>query len=548
MPGLAFRAGMIASAARYWLPIQRYAEHPERAQENVLRSLLHANRDTQFGIEHGFADIRSVDQYRHRVPVQDYDTLRPYIERQRRTGGAALTAEAPLFYAQTSGSTGAPKYIPVPPSVVRTHRAEQALFTYLQYRACPGAFSGKALGIMGAAVEGHLDSGHHVGSVSGHLYQSLPSSVRSRFVLPPEVSAIADYDLKYLVILRLALAFPEITYMGTPNPSTFLRLLDILNDRRESLARSLETGSFPEIDALDGDLQAVIARHIRPDRERASQLREAAPITFASLWPEVRLVTTWTGGSCGIALDKLRNTLPAGARVMELGYQATECRGTIALEAETPGGLPPLHHHVFEFVEQDTWDNGEPSFLGLGDLAQGRRYYIVVTTAAGLYRYFMNDLVEVTGRLRNTPLIRFVQKGKGVTNLTGEKLYEGQVIQAVQGAARRYNLAAPFFLLVADEERSSYRLFLEDDPSVRPPLSEVAAAVDERLGDLNIEYHSKRASGRLAPLTTAWLRQGAGEAYKAACVRAGQREGQFKPVVLQYRSKLAMSLEPYVAD
>jgi hypothetical protein len=366
--------------------------------------------------------------------------------------------------------------------------------------------------------------------------------------VPPQVSAIADYDLKYLVILRLALAFPGITYMGSPNPSTFLRLLDILNERREALAHSLETGIFPEMDALDDDIRSVVSRHVSADRVRAAQLRRSAPLTFANLWPAIALVTTWTGGSCGIALDKLRNALPAGTRVMELGYQATECRGTIALEAETPGGLPPLHHHFFEFVEQDAWDGGQPSFLGLEELSPGRRYYIVITTAAGLYRYFMNDLVEVTEHYRSTPLIRFVQKGKGVTNLTGEKLYEGQVIQAVQAAARQYRLAAPFFLLVADEERPAYRLFLEDDPSLRPPLSELAAAVDRHLGDLNIEYHSKRASGRLAPLTLAWLKPGAGEAYKAACVRSGQREGQFKPVVLEYRSKLAVSLEPYVAE
>ena len=74
-------------------------------------------------------------------------------------------------------------------------RDEQALFSYVQYRACPEAFAGKALGIMGAAVEGHLDSGHAVGSVSGHLYRSLPGAVRSRFVVPPEVSEIVDYNL-----------------------------------------------------------------------------------------------------------------------------------------------------------------------------------------------------------------------------------------------------------------------------------------------------------------------------------------------------------------
>ena len=546
MPGIVFRGRMMACAARHWMPVKRHAERPDRAQEQVLRDILTANRATEFGVEHRFADLRTPEHFRRRVPVQDYEKLCGYIERQRCTGAAALTAEAPLFYAQTSGSTGKPKYIPVSASALRIHRAEQALFTYLQYRACPTAFSGKALGIMGAAVEGRLDSGHHVGSVSGYLYESLPAVVQSRFVLSPKLSTIVDYDLKYLVILRLALASPDITYLGSPNPSTFLRLLDILNDRRDALAHSLETGSFPEVDALDADTRAIVMRQLRSDRARAWQLRGAAPLTFASLWPGIRLLTTWTGGSCGIVLDKLRTTLPAGTKVMELGYQSTECRGTIALEAETQGGLPLLHHHFFEFVEQDRWDGGQPEFLGLGQLAPGKRYYILITTAAGLYRYFMNDLVEVAGRYRNTPLLRFVQKGRGVTSLTGEKLYEAQVIQAVQDTACRYSLAPRFFLLVADEDLSSYHLFLEHDSTAGPSVTQFAGEVDHRLGELNIEYHSKRASGRLGPLTIAWLRRGTGEAHKTACVRAGQREGQFKPAVLQYRRELVLSLEPYV--
>jgi GH3 auxin-responsive promoter len=548
MVGIVFRAGMAAYAARHWLPVTHHASQPERAQRNVLRKIIAANQATQFGVEHGFQEIRTPDDFRKRVAVQDYEKLREYIERQRLTREPALTAEPPLFYAQTSGSTGKPKYIPVSESALRMYRAEQALFTYLQYRACPGAFSGSALGIMGAAVEGRLESGHNVGSVSGYLYQSLPSAVQSRFVVPPRVATITDYELKYLVILRLALASPDITYLGSPNPSTFLRLLEVLNQKRDVLARSLETGSLPEIDALDADTREVVHRGLQPDYPRAAQLGGSAPLTFASLWPHIRLITTWTGGSCGIALDKLRATLPRDTRVMELGYQSTECRGTIAIEEETPFGLAPLHHHFFEFVRQDDWDSGRMEFRGLGELESHQRYYILITTVAGLYRYFMNDLVEAVGRYRNTPLLRFVQKGKGVTSLTGEKLYEAQVIQAVQDTARRRGFAPGFFLLVAEEESSSYHLFLETDVADGSSMVETAADVDQRLGELNLEYHSKRASGRLAPLRVALLKQGAGEAYKAACVRAGQREGQFKPVVLQYRRNLPLPFEPYVID
>ncbi len=524
------------------------AHRPDEAQQSVLRRLLFANRGTRFGIEHGFAEIRNHAQFQGRVPVQHYEMLRPYIDEQRCTGARALTAEAPLFYAQTSGTTGKPKHIPITPSTLAMHRTEQALFSYLQFRACPQAFAGKALGIMGAAVEGHLDSGHAVGSVSGYLYQSLPGVIQSRFVVPPEVSSIADYDLKYLVILRLALAEPDITYLGSPNPTTFLRLIDILNDRRELLLRSLETGRLDALDRLDAPLARRIAQRLRPSPARVEQLAAASTLTFANVWPGIRLVTTWTGGSCGIALESLRKKLPPSAAVMELGYQASECRGTIALEAETSSGLPPLDHHFFEFADQAGWDGGTPTFLTLDQLEPAKRYYVLITTASGLYRYFMNDLVEVTGFFHRTPLLRFVQKGKGVTSLTGEKLYEAQTIEAVQETADRFGVASSFFLLVADEEASAYRLFMEVDEGARPDAQAIAAAIDHRLGELNIEYQGKRHSGRLGPLTMAWLKRGAAEAYKAAAVRAGQREGQFKPAVLQYRKDLVLRFDDYVIE
>jgi hypothetical protein len=542
------RAGMALHKARYWRPVARMASRPATTQQSVLRRLLVANRGTRFGIEHGFADIHDHRALVRQVPVQDYEMLRPYIEDQRQTGSAALTAESPLFYAQTSGTTGKPKLIPITSSMLAITRDEQALFSYVQYRACPEAFAGKALGIMGAAVEGHLDSGHAVGSVSGHLYRSLPGAVRSRFVVPPEVSEIVDYNLKYLVIVRLALGEPDITYLGSPNPTTFLRLLDVLHDCREPLRESLETGTLDRLDEIDPHVRDVVAPLIRPNRARAAQLSGDRALTYADLWPGIRLVTTWTGGSCGIALDKLREKLPPAAAVMELGYQSTECRGTIALQPETAGGLPPLHHHFFEFAEQAAWDRDAPEFLTLAQLEAGRRYYILITTASGLYRYFMNDLVEVTGRFRETPLLRFVQKGKGVTSLTGEKLYESQAIDAVRDITTRYGLSSGFFLLVADEAASAYRLFIESDADVRPDAQQIGAAVDARLGELNIEYHGKRESGRVGPLTVAWLRRGTGEAYKVACVRAGQREGQFKPPVLQYRKDVALPVEQYVVQ
>jgi hypothetical protein len=537
------RGAMALYGRRYWQPVERMARHPERAQAAVLQSLLTRNRDTSFGRAHRFASLRTPREFQSAVPITDYEMLRPYIDEQRRTGGASLTAEAPVFYAQTSGSTGAPKYIPITPGALAHHRQEQALFSYLQYRACPTAFDGRALGIMGAAVEGQLDSGHAVGSVSGHLYLSLPRVVQKRFVVPPPVSTIGDYELKYLTILHLALAAPDITYLGAPNPSTFLRLLGLLNDRRDLLLETLASGVCPTLERLTPEVARAVEPRLRPDASRARALARMPALTFADVWPRIRLVTTWTGGSCGIAVDALRRTLPLDTAVMELGYQSTEFRGTLAMSTETPAGLPALHHHVFEFVRADRWDAGSPEVLQLHELTDGERYYVIITTAAGLYRYFMNDLVEVEGTFGGTPLLRFVQKGKGVTSLTGEKLYESQVIQAVQDAAFDHGVVTPFFLLVAEEQEAGYRLFLEV-PGQAPDAA-FALSVDRRLGKLNIEYEAKRASGRLRPLAVTPLRAGAAEAYKTACVRGGQREGQFKPAILQYRQDLKWDVYGY---
>ena len=135
---------------------------------------------------------------------------------------------------------------------------------------------------------------------------------------------------------------------------------------------------------------------------------------------------------------------------MELGYQATECRGTIALEAETRGGLPPLHHHFFEFVRQDDWDSGRPVVPGARRARAGHALLHPDHHRVGPVP-LLHERPRRSRRdgYRNTPLIRFVQKGKGVTNLTGEKLYEAQVIQAVQDTVRHHGFVPDFFLLVA---------------------------------------------------------------------------------------------------
>jgi hypothetical protein len=142
--------------------------------------------------------------------------------------------------------------------------------------------------------------------------------------------------------------------------------------------------------------------------------------------------------------------------------------------------------------------------------------------------------------LAATPLLRFVQKGRGVTSITGEKLYEGQLTDAMRELEPLHR--AVFYLMLADEASCTYCLYLE---CAGCDTQAVAGALDRALAGRNIEYRDKRASGRLPPPEVVALRTGTGDAYKRHSLAHGQREGQFKYLTLQYRRECDFDFEPW---
>ena len=535
----------------HWRPFIHAAKHPGDTQRRFLRSLLHRDRDTRFGRQHGFAQLTSYEEFARAVPVQTYETLRPLIEEQDRTGEPVLTAPTPVMYAQTSGTTGQAKLIPILQETLDQHKWSQAIQTSLQFSAEPGAYYGRLIGIVSPAEEGTLDSGKPYGSTSGYMYKHMPDVAKEKYVLPHQVFEITDYDLKYLLILRLAAVVPDVSFIACANPSTLVKLLSVLDDHRDELLEDIEHGTFRRANDLPADVRAAIAPQLSCGADRLAELRTilgSPRPTFAQLWPRLRLVTTWTGGSCRIPLVSVRQSLPPTARVAELGYLSSELRGTIVVDLRTNAGMPTIHENFFEFVERDDWDAGRHVFRTIENIEQDKQYYIVATTGAGLYRYFMNDIVTVTGMFHATPTIQFVQKGKGVTNITGEKLYESQVIQAVRSTEEESGVTSPFFLMLADADRSVYRLVVECSASTDGWRSGLLESVERVLGELNVEYAVKRASGRLRHLELVPVKPGTGEAYKRHCLEQGQREGQFKLVALQYQDDCSFPFADFCID
>jgi sterol desaturase/sphingolipid hydroxylase (fatty acid hydroxylase superfamily) len=539
----------LATRALHGPRIAAAARDPMRGQRALLAQILRANRDTAFGRAHGFDTIGNHAQFQARVPVHDYEALRPYVDAEIGRGEQALTAEPPLHYLRTSGTTGRPKDVPLTTVHLRRLRRLHRIAVAYQHRLFAAAFDGSILVITSPAVEGTLANGKPFGSASGVLAGDTPRLVRDKFVVPPAVLTVSDSRVKYLLILRLALARPDLTYLGSANASTLLAMMQLYREHEAALLRDLRSGGFFLAQRLPDEVLAAVRSRLQPLPQRAAQIEAAgavgSPRRIADLWPQLRLVVTWTRASAGIAAAALRGELSPRTRIHELGYVSSEFRGTITIGRRPGSGLPTWDTHFFEFVERDRWDRGEPQFLTLDRLRKGEDYYVIVTTPSGLYRYFINDLVRVTGFLHRMPLLEFRQKGKGVTNVTGEKLYEAQVLAAVAHAMAELGGTARFVAMLADEHARDYRLYVEAERRLRP-AADLARAVDAQLQRLNLEYRAKRESGRLGPLSAAWLAAGTEDAFKRVKVRQGQREGQFKMVALAYKASFGFDLEAHV--
>ncbi len=533
---------------RYWRVLEKATHDVAEAQNRVLRGIMQQNRETVFGQRHHFAEIFSIPDYQRLCPVQTYNSLRPYIDEQESDSKPAITAEQALFYAKTSGSTGTAKLLPVTPTMVAQIKHQQAVAGFLQYRACPRAFRGALLGITGAVEEERTATGKVVGAISGVMFEMLPWPMKRKFIVPSVTFSIKDHLTKYMLILRLALAERGITYIATANPSTFVLLLELAHKYRDELLVGIETGLWPAERPLPPEVFEAVKRKLRPDQARATELRELfaakEQLVIRDIWPHVALLATWTGGNCRIPLQTIKAQLPEQTVTMDLGLMASECRTTLTVEAGTSSGLPVFMDYFFEFVERDRWDNKKPEFLTLDRLEQGKEYYIFVTTTAGLYRYDMNDIVIVTGRRHDVPLIEFLQKGRGVTNITGEKIYETQVIQATADTAAQCSLTFPFFIVLADRFAGCYEFYFELNGSSALDIEELSRLLDENLCRQNDEYMQKRASSRLKPLMAWQLKPGTATNFRTHLVKRGQKEGQFKVQCLAYKDEVDFDFHP----
>jgi hypothetical protein len=525
-------------------------------QQKLLDKMLRDCRDTAFGRDHGFGDIRTPEEYREAVPIRDFEGHRPYVERMMQGEADILFPGRPLFYNTTSGTSNKPKQIPISRDYFDNgHKKISRLWFYSCLRDNPGLFSGLNLSAVGAAVEGHVDDGTPFGSLSGVTYRNIPSVLEDVYATPYPVLCIEDYQTKYYGMMRYALA-GDVTYIVAANPSSLLKFHQVVMESWSDLIRDIREGTLrgDVVDAIEPAERMEVLAALRPDPERAAELERLLAEHGDGLrpkhyWPRLKCINTWKQGNCAQLLPKLEGYFPEDTAIREMGYQASEARAGVTLRNDWDCSALAANIYYFEFIEESERDADDPQILLAHELEQGRRYYIIVSNMSGLYRYDINDVIEVTGFYNQVPLFKFVRKGDGFTSLTGEKLTETQLLQAMDEVVAQTGVEVEHYTMCCDERSYVYKLFVEFRGEVEAgDKLAFTRALDDRLKVINPEYECKRGSERLAAPILCELPRDSYERVKDALVARGMaREGQYKSVYLQRKPEVLAVYEEVAA-
>jgi len=492
---VAFVAGR--HAARQVRAFLTAHKHTAQTQDRLLAELVWTHRETAFGRDHGFDKIRTYDDSIAAVPVGSYDKLKPYADRVFAGESDALLppGERALMFSRTSGTTGEPKHVPVTSRFLAEMRRGWNIFGVKALTDHREAWLRPLLTINSSMYEARSPTGVPCGAISGLLAATQKRIVRRMYVTPRQVSDIDDPLAKYYTILRCGVG-RDVSVITTANPSSTIKLIEVGQARAEQLIRDVADGTI----SPPGGLPKAMAGRVRFRRNRAlarrmeEGLRSDGQLLPKHFW-NVSLLCNWTGGTLRLYLRRLRE-LFGGVPVRDIGLLASEGRFSVPLEDSTPAGVAEITANFLEFIPADEYGQDNPPTLRAHELEAGGEYFLVLSNWAGLWRYSIDDRLRVTGHFGQSPVFEYLSRGLCTSSITGEKITEYQVVEAMRRAAAELGAAIDRFTLQGRFAATPYYELLIERADGRHAQA-IAEAMDLELAELNVEYQSKRHTGRL---------------------------------------------------
>lgn len=479
--------------------IQLWSAQAVQEQEKIFKRLIAKGKDTAFGKAHGFEQIRSYQDYVERVPIQDYEGIKPYIERIKAGENDVLWPGRPAYFAKTSGTTSGVKYIPISKDSIPNHfgSARNALFNYFAQTGNGRWLDGKLIFLSGSP-ELSETAGIPTGRLSGISNHMIPAWLRTNQMPSYETNCIEDWESKLDKIVEETLDQNMSLISGIPPwvQMYYERLLE-----RSGKKRVLDI--FPNFSVF-----VYGGVNFEPYRAKLEEL-------------------------VGARIDSVE-TYPASEGF--IAFQDSQTEPGLLLNSAS--GI------FFEFVPADEIFNEKPTRLWLKDVQPGVNYALIINNNAGLWGYNIGDTVQFL----STNPHRLVVSGriKHFISAFGEHVIGKEVEEAMLQVCKEQGVKVVEFTVAPQVNPLAgslpYHEWLVEFDQVPENLPAFAARLDELMIKQNIYYEDLIVGNILRPLVITPLRK---DAFREYMKSQGKLGGQNKVPRLANDRVIAEGLMDY---
>ena len=442
----------ISSLARMRLwRIEAWKQHPVDAQREVLQDLVTAAQYTEFGRKYHFTELFNVRDFKNAVPIQDYNDLKPYIERIMQ-GEQNILWNTPIYwFAKSSGTTSdKSKFIPISDESLEDGHfkaSKDVLSMYYKFKPEAELLTGKGLLIGGSHTINPLNKEAKYGDLSAVLFQNSPFWAE---------------------------------WLRTPDLS--IALMDEWESKIEKIADATITENVTSVSGVP-TWTLVLFKRI---------LEKTGKQSIGEVWPSLEL---YMHG--GVSFTPYKNQFEKiiGRKINYLEtYNASE--GFFAAQ-ETPGEDGMLlftdHGIFYEFMPVHEYGKKEPQTISLQQVELGKNYAPIISTNGGLWRYLLGDTIQFTSL---QPFrIKVSGRLKHYINAFGEEVIVDNTDKAIAlatektGAIVNDYTAAPAYFSDATNGAHEWLIEFEKAPG---NLEQFTTELDLALKDINSDYEAKR--------------------------------------------------------
>jgi hypothetical protein len=466
-------------------------------QKKIFRELVKQGRNTDFGRDHRFQDIRSFEEFRASVPIRDYEAFRPYIDRIKEGRHNVLWKGQPIYFAKTSGTTSGVKYIPITRDSISNHihSARNALLCYMAETGNHQFADGKMIFLSGSP-ELERVAGIPTGRLSGIVNHHIPSYLRTNQLPGYETNCIEDWETKLDKIVEETLRQDMRLVSGIPP------WMQMYFDRLTQVAGKKVADIFPNFSVM-----------------------VHGGVNFEPY--KARLFDT-----IGKKVDAIE-TFPAS----EGFFAFQDSQSAEGLLLNTDSGI------FFEFIPVADIFSENPTRLSLGEVRTGENYALIVNNNAGLWAYNIGDTVRFLStepyRLVVTGRIRHFISAFGEHVIGEEVEYSLMKAAAETGARITEFTVAP---MIQQGKGKSYHEWFVEFEEAPADMEAFRRKVDDTLRARNLYYDDLIRGNILLPLVIRTLRK---NAFIDHMKSIGKLGGQNKVPRLSNDRNLASALEPY---